>query len=269
MTRTTSILLLAALALAPLTAQARETVTGTQASERQLDYAKRLGTDTDTLLGAIRRVEIQSYPGGHTNTARGAEVQLVDKEGNPAATVQRLEFRTPEDAARFFDAAVRAGDSNGRWALDLAGKWVVRVQGPAASNPPLLDSILESAWKRGPKAGPREARVMSVLDGKGYVFEDNGTNPTISMLFENNMEDARSRSENGRLFSGETLTDDTYSYSGEGDNLSLTTQGEIRKGWIATQDMAVMMPSYVDKFLTMKPKGGIAKVFEGLFGGGN
>jgi hypothetical protein len=268
MNRTATLLFVAALALAPLTADAREEVRGSQASERQLDFATKLGQDTETLLGAIRRVEITSYPGGRITTARGAEVNLVDREGNPAATVQRLEFRTPEDAARFFDGVVKEGNSDGRWGVDLAGKWVVRVQGPAASNPPLLESILTSAWKRGPKAGPREARVLSVLDGKGYVFEDNGTNPTISSLFENNMEDARSRSEQGQLVQGETLTDDTYSYTGD-DHLSLTSKDGIRKGWLSTPDLAVMMPSYGSKFLTMKPKGGMLSALGNLLGGGN
>lgn len=266
MTRTLTILFAAALALAPLSAQARETVRGSQASEEQVTFAQRVGRDTDTLLGATRRVEITSYPEGQITTARGAEVQLLDKEGNPAATVERLEFRTPEAAARFFEEALNEVDSGAPLGLDLAGKWVVRVKGPGLSDPTFLESVLASAWKRGPKAGPREARILSVLDGKGVVFEDNGSNPTITGLF-GNMTDARDRSERGLLVTGETLTDDTYTDMSGAEHYSLTTKDGIRKGWIATSDMSVMMPSYADTFLTMKPRSGMLTALGNLLSG--
>jgi len=265
--RTITILFAAALALAPLSAEAREDVRGSQASERQMTFAQRVGRDTETLLGATRRVEVTGYPEGRSTTGRGAEVQLMDKEGNPAATIEHLEFRTPEDAARFFEGAIDELGTTG--SMDLAGKRVVRVKGPGLSDPTFLEAVLASAWKRGPKAGPREARVISVLDGKGVLFEDNGSNPTISGIFESNMEDARERSGRGLLMTGETLTDDSYTAVSSTDHLSLTTKDGIRKGWLSTPDMAVMMPSYVDTFLTMKAKTGMLQALGNMFGGGN
>lgn len=269
MNRSLTLLFAAALALSPLAAEARERVQGSQASEQQLTFANRVARDTDMLQGATRRVEVTSYPNGQITTGRGAEVQLFDREGNPSVTVERLEFRTPEDAARFFEGAINENEGNGRWGLDLAGKWVVRVKGEGLTDPAVLEGVLESAWKRGPKAGERDARLLSVLDGKGFIFEDKGTNPTISAFFENYMDDARERSGKGQLLSGETLTDDTYSFMEGSQHLSLTSKDGIRKGWIATSDMSVMMPSYADMFLTLKPKSGMLKALGNMFGGGN
>lgn len=269
MTRTLA-LLLAALFLSPLaSASARETVRGSEASDNQVSWARKVGADAGLLLGGTRRVEITSFPKGAIVTGRGGETQLFDAEGNPALSVERIQFRTPEDAARFYEGAINELDGDGRWGMDLAGKWVVRATGPALKDPTLLNTVLGSAWKHGPKAGAREARILSVLDGKGYVFEDKGQNPTISTLFESYTNDARERSDRGQLAAGETLTDESYTSMSGGRHVSFTTKDGIRKGWIATEDMSVMMPSYVETFLTMKHRNGIQQALGGLLGGRN
>jgi len=269
MTRSHAILI-AVLSLGLASAvNAEESVKGFAVSDQQAAWAASLGADVRQSVSGTRKVEITATFKGKSVVARGAEVGLIYPE-DAKLFVQRLKFRTPEDAAFFYEEAIREQKKlGGNWAMDLAGQWVVRARGDAAAleRPGAFESVLDAAWAHGPEAGDREARMLSVLGGKGYVFEDAGHSQAVDAIFKRYMADARARSDKGELGTGETLTPTGYrSRVGTQHVMLSTTAKGVRQGWIAPEETAAEVAGYSRQLLTMhrKKKGMLGTLFENM-----
>ena len=204
-----------------------------------------MARDLSRQIDGVRQVRWSEEVAGEWVHASGAEV-LLSVEGEAAGSALRLErvkFASAA-AAQAFLSNPRA--SQGPWAAELRGEWLVRVSGSALSDPELCARALASAWRRGPRAGERDALFVA-LEGGSYLVEDRVGLSAITGVVDRAFETASDASAQGLLPAGSQLSAEEYVSTSGQRYARFQRDGDLRRGLLGPIEASAQLDAYASR----------------------